>query len=80
MGEVTSQKKHLSLQHNNTHAAHLLLIGQVLVVDASGDRGCAIVVQVEVKLAVTSAELELLKEHGVVVGGKCIEDIKLGLL
>jgi ribulose-5-phosphate 4-epimerase/fuculose-1-phosphate aldolase len=32
-----------------------------------------------VKLAVTRTELELLKEHGVVVRGERVEDIKLGL-
>jgi hypothetical protein len=74
-----SKEKHLGLQHDNTHTTHLLLIRKVLVVDASGNRSGAVVVQVEVKLAVTRAELELLEEHRVVVRGERVEDVKLGL-
>lgn len=68
-----------SLQHNNTNAAHLLLVGLVLVVDSTRDRRCAVVVQIEVELAIAGTELELFKEQGVVVQGEGIEDVEFGL-
>lgn len=68
-----------SLQHNNTNAAHLLLVGLVLVVDSTRDRCCAVVVQIEVELAIAGTELELFKEQGVVVQGEGIEDVEFGL-
>lgn len=67
------------LQHDHTNSAHLLLIGQVLVVDSTGNRGTAVVVQIKVKLSVTSAELKLLKEERVILQGESVEDIELGL-
>lgn len=67
------------LQHDNTHATHLLLIGQVLVVDATGDGRRAVVVQVEVELTVTGAKLELFEEQRVVVQSESVEDVELGL-
>jgi hypothetical protein len=57
----------------------LLLIGQVLLVNSTGNRGTAVVVQVKVKLSVTGAELELLKEERVVLQSEGVEDIELGL-
>ena len=67
------------LQHDNSHSAHLLLIGQVLVIDTTRNRSRAVVVQVEVELAVTSTELQLLQEQRVVVQGQSVENIEFGL-
>lgn len=67
------------LEHDDTNASHLLLIGQVLVVDSTCDRCTTVVVKVEVELAVAGAELELFEEQRVVVEGERVEDIELGL-
>lgn len=68
-----------NLQHDNTNTAHLILIGQVLLVDTTRDRRCTVVIQVEMELAIAGTELELLEEQGVVVQSKGIKNVKLGL-
>lgn len=57
-----------------------MLVGrQVLVVDASGNQCCAVVVEVVVQLAVTSTEFLLLQEERVVEQSESIQDVELGL-
>lgn len=68
-----------SLQHDDTNTAHLILIRQVLVVDAPRNWRCTVVVQIEMELAIAGTELELFEEKRVVVQSKGIEDVKLGL-
>lgn len=67
------------LQHNDTNSTHLVLIRKILLVDPASNGGTTVVVQVEVELAITSTELELLEEERVILQGKSIEDIKFGL-
>lgn len=67
------------LKHNDTNTSHLRGIGQVLLIDSSLDRGRAVVIDVVVKLAITSTEFKLLEEERVVVKGECVEDIEFGL-
>lgn len=50
------------LQHNNTNTSHFAFIRQVLLINPSRDRRCTVVIDVVVKLAVTSAILQLFKE------------------
>lgn len=49
------------------------------MVDTAGNRGCPVVVQVEVELADTCIKLELFEEERVVLGGKRVEDVEVGL-
>ena len=67
------------LQHHNTNTTHLLVVGEVLLVHAAGDRGRPVVVQVEVQLAVAGAELERFQEQGVVVESEGVEHVEAGL-
>ena len=67
------------LKHNNTNTAHLRRIRQVLLIDSSLDRRRTVVIDVVVKLAITSTEFELLEEERVVVKGECVEDVEFGL-
>lgn len=67
------------LKHNNTNTAHFRRIRQVLLIDSSLDRRRTVVIDVVVKLAITSTEFELLKEERVVVKGECVEDVEFGL-
>jgi predicted GIY-YIG superfamily endonuclease len=67
------------LQHNNANTSHSLLIRQVLFVNSSRDRGGAIVVEIEVKLAIAGSKFELLEEQRVVVKCECIKHIKVSL-
>lgn len=68
-----------ALQHDKPNAPHLLLVRQVPLVDSSRYRRCAVVIQVVVKLAVTSSELELFEEQGVVEQSEGIENVEFGL-
>lgn len=68
-----------ALQHDHANASHLFLIRQVALIDSAGDRCRTVVVDVVVKLAVTSAELELLEEERVVVESESVENIEFGL-
>lgn len=67
------------LEHHDTDAAHLLLVRQVLVVDSTRHRSRAVIVQVEVKLAIASAELQLFEEQRVVMQGESVENVEVGL-
>ena len=68
------------LEHHDTNTPHLRRIGQVLLIDSSLDRRRTVVIDVVVKLAITSTEFELLEEERVVVKGECVEDIEFGLV
>lgn len=67
------------LQHNNTNTAHLSIIREILIIDTTRDRSCAVVVQVEVKLAITGTKLELFEEERIVVKRKSVKDIEFRL-
>ena len=67
------------LKHNNTNTAHLRRIRQVLLIDSSLDRRRTVVIDVVVKLAITSTELELFKEERVVVESEGVENVEFGL-
>jgi len=67
------------LQHDDANTSHPLLVGLVLLVDSTGDRCAAVVVEVIVELAIAGAELELFEEQRVVVEGESVEDIEFGL-
>jgi len=54
--------RYAALQHNNANSTHLLLVGQILLIDTSRNRHRTVVVNVVVELAIACAELELLKE------------------
>jgi hypothetical protein len=49
------------------------------LVDSTANGGSAVVVQVEVELAIAGAELELFKEERVVMRCESVEDIEFGL-
>jgi hypothetical protein len=66
-------------QENNSNTTSSPLVRQVLLIHPTLNRGSAIVVQVVMKLAVSSAELELLQEEWVIVKCECIEDVKVSL-
>lgn len=68
-----------ALQHDHTNASHLLLVRQVALIDSTGNRCCTVVVDIIVKLAITSAELELFEEEGVVVDSESVENVEFGL-
>ena len=53
-------------QHNYTHTPSLFRIDIVLRVSTPWNRGCIIVVKVEVELTIPKAKLLRLKEQGVV--------------
>ena len=67
------------LQHNDANTSHLFLVRQVLLVNTSRDRGCSVVVKIKVKLAITCTKLQLLQEERVVLQGKGVEHIEVGL-
>jgi hypothetical protein len=58
----------------------MLLIRQILLINAARNRGSPVVVQVKVELTVTSSEFELLQEQRVVAEGEGVEDVKLSLV
>jgi hypothetical protein len=67
------------LEHDDTNASHLGLVGEVLVVDSTRNRRSTVIVEVEMQLTITGAELEFLKEQRVVVRSKGVEDVETGL-
>jgi len=68
-----------SSQHNHTHAAHESLVCLHLFVDAACNGSGTIVVDVIVKLTVTSTKFLFLEEKWVVEKGKSVENVKLVL-
>lgn len=67
------------LKHDNTNTSHLRLVGQVLLVNTTGNRCSPVIVEIEVQLAITSTKLKLLQEEGVIMRGQGIENIEVGL-
>ena len=68
------------LQHDQTNTAAVLLIQLHLMGNATADCPRAVVEEVVVQLAITSAELLLFKEECIVHECESVEDIKVGLL
>lgn len=66
-------------QHHNAHASSPLLIGKILLVDSARNGRRSVIVQVEMELTVTGAELELFEKQRVIGEGEGVEDIKTGL-
>ena len=68
-----------SLEHDKTDSTHVLGARHTSVADAAGDGCSAVVVHVEVQVAVTSSEALFFEEERVVQESKGVEDVKVGL-
>lgn len=68
-----------ALDKNNSNTTSLALVWEVPVVDSTRDRGCSVVEEIIVKLAVTCAKFQLVEEEGVVVQRESVEYIEFVL-
>ena len=74
--KATSQSP---LKHDKTYSTHVAVARATLGVDAACDGRSAVVVHVEVQIAVTSSEALFVKEERIVQEGEGIEYVKVGL-
>ena len=69
----------LSLEHDQTNSAHVLLAALVSGIDTARNRRSTVVVHVVVQRTIARTKALFFEEEGVIEQGERVEDVELGL-